>query len=94
LNVIIARLAVSKTPSFIQVFVLLHIGNLDNGYRYLTFLQSLILVFAHLINTQMETVVQFLVSVNIDGRNGLEILLPVWCENHDSFSGFYALKVR
>jgi len=72
LNVIISRLTVSKTPSFIQ---------------------SLILVFAHLINTQMETVVQFLVSVNIDGRNGLDILLPVWCENHDSFSGFYALKV-
>jgi len=72
LNVIIARLATSKTPSFIQ---------------------SLILVFAHLINTQLETAVQFLVSVNIEGRNGLEILLPVWCENHDSFSGFYALKV-
>ncbi|KAM3584016.1 hypothetical protein VKS41_003985 [Umbelopsis sp. WA50703] len=58
-----------------------------------SFIQSMILVFAHLINTQLETVFQFLVNVNIDGRNGLEILLPVWCENHDSFSGFYALKV-
>ncbi|CAG8449022.1 6245_t:CDS:10 [Ambispora gerdemannii] len=40
-----------------------------------TFIQSMVMIFAHLFNSQLETVVNFLSEFNVNGRAGLEILL-------------------
>ncbi|ORX95566.1 ARM repeat-containing protein [Basidiobolus meristosporus CBS 931.73] len=58
-----------------------------------TFVQSLVLVFAHLIHINADTVVDFLASFDINGKNGLDILMQAWCDNCEFFSGFYAIKV-
>ncbi|RUS18224.1 hypothetical protein BC937DRAFT_89014 [Endogone sp. FLAS-F59071] len=58
-----------------------------------TFIQSLVLVFAHLILSQQEIVIEFLANVNIEGRSGLQVLMNAWCENYESFQGYYSLKV-
>ncbi|KAI9023057.1 armadillo-type protein [Phycomyces nitens] len=60
---------------------------------YQPFIQSLVLVFAHLIISQQDTVLQFLTSTTINNKSGLDILMNTWCDNHDSFSGYYSLKV-
>jgi len=57
------------------------------------FIQSMICVFAQLIQTQMETVVSFLTSLNINNKNGLDIILGAWCEHYDSFQGVYRTKL-
>ncbi|KAI9193443.1 armadillo-type protein [Polychytrium aggregatum] len=58
-----------------------------------TFIQSLVIVFAHLIQSQLEKVVEFLDGLLVGGQKGLAILLKTWCEHYDSFQGSYALKV-
>lgn len=58
-----------------------------------TFTQSLILPFAYLMHNQTDTVLDLLESVNIDGRNGVEILLPAWTENVDSILGFWNIRI-
>ncbi|GAA5804125.1 hypothetical protein HPULCUR_009611 [Helicostylum pulchrum] len=60
---------------------------------YQPFVQSLVMVFAHLVISQQETVFQFLCNTQINGKSGLEILMTTWCENYDSFSGYYTMKV-
>ncbi|CEP15960.1 hypothetical protein [Parasitella parasitica] len=57
------------------------------------FIQSLVMVFAHLVISQQDTVFQFLCDTNIEGKSGLEILMTTWCDNYDSFSGYYVIKV-
>ncbi|KAG1180299.1 hypothetical protein G6F70_000463 [Rhizopus microsporus] len=57
------------------------------------FIQSLVMVFAHLIISQQETVFNYLCNIQISGKSGLEILMTTWCDNYDSFSGYYTLKV-
>ncbi|ORZ19612.1 armadillo-type protein [Absidia repens] len=60
---------------------------------YQPFIQSLVLVFAQLINSQQDTVIEFLTNVVINGKTGLEILMNHWVDNYESFSGYYSLKV-
>jgi hypothetical protein len=57
------------------------------------FIQSMICVFAQLIQSQMETVISFLSQLNIEGKSGLDIILGAWCEHHDSFQGVYKTKL-
>ncbi|KAI8803286.1 armadillo-type protein [Cladochytrium replicatum] len=65
------------------------------------FIQTLVIVFAHLIRLQVVTVVDFLANVRVamameggvEERNGLDVLLSKWCEHFQSFSGVYATKV-
>ena len=52
------------------------------------------MIFAHLMLNQLSTVVEFLSTLDINGRNGLELLLNTWLENHESFQGYYSIKVR
>ncbi|KAG1226492.1 hypothetical protein G6F68_019732 [Rhizopus microsporus] len=51
------------------------------------------MIFAHLIISQQETVFNYLCNIEISGKSGLEILMTTWCDNYDSFSGYYTLKV-
>ncbi|CAO3648112.1 unnamed protein product [Mucor hiemalis] len=68
------------------------LGRLMNT-DYQPFIQSLVMVFAHLVISQQDTVFQFLCNTQINGKSGLEILMTTWCENYDSFSGYYTMKV-
>ncbi|KAF9279348.1 hypothetical protein BGZ88_012798 [Linnemannia elongata] len=58
-----------------------------------TFIQPLVMVFAQLCLTQHEVVINFLSSVDVNGRNGLDIVLSAWLANHTDFQGLYNQKV-
>jgi hypothetical protein len=59
-----------------------------------TYSQSLILPFAYLIHTQMDTVLQLLESVNVEGKTGVQIVLERWCEYVETFQGFWNIRIR
>jgi len=50
--------------------------------------QSLLLIFARLISSECDTVVNFL-----DSKEALAFVLNCWTENHADFYGAYAHKV-
>ncbi|GAW03271.1 ARM repeat-containing protein [Lentinula edodes] len=54
-----------------------------------TFVQSLVVPFAFLINNQRDTVLALLEEMNIQGRTGLDVLIQTWCENAETFQGFW-----
>ncbi|KAG7100000.1 hypothetical protein E1B28_001788 [Marasmius oreades] len=54
-----------------------------------TFIQSLVIPFAFLINNQRDTVLALLEEMNIHGRTGLDVLIQTWCENAETFQGFW-----
>lgn len=56
-------------------------------------LQSLIIPFAFLITHQQDTVLSLLESTNVQGRSGLDILIHTWCENAETFQGFWASRI-
>ncbi|KAL7284955.1 hypothetical protein ACG7TL_000044 [Trametes sanguinea] len=58
-----------------------------------TFLQSLIIPFAFLIHNQRDTVLSLLEGMNVDGRSGLDILIQTWCENAETFQGFWPSRI-
>ncbi|KII94307.1 hypothetical protein PLICRDRAFT_50286 [Plicaturopsis crispa FD-325 SS-3] len=58
-----------------------------------TFLQSLVIPFAFLIHNQRDTVLSLLESMNVDGRTGLDILIQTWCENAETFQGFWPTRI-
>ncbi|KAI0778993.1 ARM repeat-containing protein [Trametes elegans] len=58
-----------------------------------TFLQSLIIPFAFLIHNQRDTVLSLLEGMNVDGRSGLDILIQTWCENAETFQGFWPTRI-
>ncbi|TRM70438.1 armadillo-type protein [Schizophyllum amplum] len=58
-----------------------------------TFLQSLVIPFAFLITSQRDTVLQLLEGINVGGRSGLDVLLQTWCENAETFQGFWPGRV-
>ncbi|CAG8680386.1 6167_t:CDS:10, partial [Gigaspora rosea] len=61
--------------------------------RTATFIQSLLMIFAHLTLNQKSTVINFMSESVINGKNGLDILLNTWLENHDSFQGHHNIKI-
>jgi len=58
-----------------------------------TFLQSLVIPFAFLINNQRDTVLSLLESMTVHGRTGLDILVHTWCENAETFQGFWPSRI-
>ncbi|CAG8579273.1 16087_t:CDS:10, partial [Dentiscutata heterogama] len=61
--------------------------------RTATFIQSLLMIFAYLTLDQKSTVINFMSESVINGKNGLDILLNAWLENHDSFQGHHNIKI-
>ena len=56
--------------------------------------QSLIMVYAHLVHTQMEAALNFLSSVpDSNGDSALRLVLTEWVAKQQSFFGFYETKV-
>ncbi|KAK3819975.1 MAG: armadillo-type protein [Benniella sp.] len=58
-----------------------------------SFIQPLVMVFAQLCLSQHEVVINFLSGLNINGRNGLDIVMSAWLGNHADFTGVYNQKV-
>ncbi|KAA1471630.1 ARM repeat-containing protein [Dentipellis sp. KUC8613] len=58
-----------------------------------TFLQSLIIPFAFLIYNQRDTVLDLVEGVSVGGRPALAVLLNTWCENAETFQGFWPTRV-
>lgn len=45
------------------------------------------------MHSQADTVLDLLENVNIDGKSGIEILLPAWTDNVDSILGFWNIRI-
>ncbi|THH14476.1 hypothetical protein EW146_g5852 [Bondarzewia mesenterica] len=58
-----------------------------------SFLQSLVIPFCFLIYNQRDIVLNLVENVNIEGRSGLDILINTWCENAETFQGFWATRI-
>ncbi|KAM4054564.1 importin subunit beta-5 [Hirsutella rhossiliensis] len=56
------------------------------------FIQSLILVFARLSLAGAQDVVEFLSQLQINGQNGLQIVIAKWLENSVSFAGYDEIR--
>lgn len=61
--------------------------------KTVTFIQSLVIPFAYLIHSMQNEVLGLLESTNINGRSGLDILMQTWCENAETFQGFWPTRV-
>ena len=58
-------------------------------------LQSLVMVYAHLIHTQLDAVLNFLSTVpGPTGQSALQFVLTEWCSRQHLFYGAYEQKVR
>ena len=58
-------------------------------------MQSLVLVYAHLIHTQLDAVLNFLSTVpGPTGQSALQFVLTEWCSRQHFFYGAYERKVR
>ena len=53
----------------------------------------MIIPFAFLIHNQRDTVLSLLEGMNVDGRSGLDILIQTWCENAETFQGFWPTRI-
>nr|CAB3256618.1 importin-9 [Phallusia mammillata] len=60
----------------------------------LTVAQSLLMVFAHLINSNLESVIAFLSTVpGPGGKSAMKFVMDEWCEKQSMFYGSYDKKV-
>ncbi|KHJ32099.1 putative importin-beta domain-containing protein [Erysiphe necator] len=57
-----------------------------------SFIQSLILVFARLSLTGERDVVDFLSQIEINGLNGLQVVMSKWLENSINFAGYDEIR--
>ncbi|EKD12391.1 importin-beta domain-containing protein [Drepanopeziza brunnea f. sp. 'multigermtubi' MB_m1] len=56
------------------------------------FIQSLILVFARLSLAGAHDVVEFLAQIEINGQNGLQVVLSKWLESSINFAGYDEIR--
>lgn len=59
-----------------------------------SFIQSLTLVFARLSLNNAAAVVDFLAGLDIDGANGLQVVLAKWLENSINFAGYDEIRQK
>jgi hypothetical protein len=58
------------------------------------FIQSLILVFARLSLVGAQDVVEFLSRIDINGQNGLQVVLSKWLEHSVNFAGYDEIRQK
>lgn len=56
------------------------------------FIQSLIMVFAGLSISAPREVIDFLSQININGENGLNVIIAKWLENSVNFAGYAEIR--
>ena len=49
--------------------------------------------FAFLVNNQRDTVLDMIEPLSINGRSGLDILVQTWCENAETFQGYWPSRI-
>lgn len=59
-----------------------------------TFIQSLSLVFARLALVGAQDVVSFLSEIQVNGQNGLHVVLSKWLENSTTFAGYDDIRQK
>eukprot|EP00842_Homolaphlyctis_polyrhiza_P004388 jgi/Hompol1/4950/HPOL_004050-RA len=92
---LITRLIRKNPPELIPMIpsLLLSIIQRLESARMPTFVQTLVLVFAHLIQKQADACVEFLCKTGVKDRPAMNVLLNAWCDNFQDFHGAYAGKV-
>lgn len=55
-------------------------------------MKSLVVPFTFLITNQRDIVLSLVESIQVQGRPALEILINTWCENAETFQGFWASR--
>ena len=64
------------------------------GAQTLSVVQSLLMVYAHLFNSQLEPVLQFLSNVpGPSGNSALHFVMSEWVAKHNNFYGSYESKI-
>ncbi|KAI6154075.1 ARM repeat-containing protein [Pisolithus tinctorius] len=58
-----------------------------------TFLQSLVIPFAFLVYNQADTLISLLESTRVQDRSALDIVIHTWCENAETFQGFWPTRI-
>lgn len=78
----------------LNFFILIEFHSL-NHLLFLLPLQSLIMVFAHLVHSQLEPLLEFLCSLpGPTGKPALEFVMTEWMSRQHLFYGQYEGKVR
>ena len=86
------RMTTAKTATFTQVR-LNSVLYISCSLTKIRFPQSLLIPFAFLIhNGQRDTVLSLLEGININGRSGLDVVIQTWCENAETFQGFWVTR--
>lgn len=88
LQALVGRMPSAKTASFLQVR---HLLICAANAQFI--LKSLVIPFAFLIQSERDTVLTLLESTDVNGRNGLEVLIHTWCENAETFQGFWPNRI-
>jgi hypothetical protein len=57
------------------------------------FVETLVLIFCHLIETQCQTVISFLSEIRLQGSSGLELFLRSFCGCFQDLQGVYTVKL-
>ncbi len=57
-------------------------------------IQGLTEVFTRLVLYDCSAVINFLSNLNIDTRSSLQVVMEVWCDNFESFSGYEEIRLR
>jgi hypothetical protein len=52
-----------------------------------------VIPFAFLIYNQPDTVLNLLEQTTVEGESGLAILLQTWCDNAETFQGFWPNRI-
>ncbi|KAI8921286.1 armadillo-type protein [Powellomyces hirtus] len=58
-----------------------------------SFIQQLVMVFAHLFIRQTTTTLDFLASLQLQDKTGLQLVLSSWCDHFTDFQGYQSIKV-
>ena len=58
-----------------------------------TFIETLVLIFCSLIETQCQTVIEFLYGTQLTNSNALDLVFKCWCDSFGDFQGFYEVKL-
>ena len=53
----------------------------------------MIVPFAFLIHNQRDTVLDLLEGLAVDGTPALEVFVRTWCENAETFQGFWPPRI-
>ncbi|KAG6841729.1 hypothetical protein C0991_007615 [Blastosporella zonata] len=81
------RMRTAKTATFLQVI-------LRDLFLSTDMTNSLVIPFAFLIiNNQRDTVLSLLETIELPHGSGLEGLINTWCENAETFQGFWPSRI-